>query len=262
MKPQTWLARTLSMAKLLGVVVAVVPAVAVADHHHGAVSSVAQPAFSAGVSLVAAQFDTMEYGGAYQGMVPAVQWTHGRFAATASAGVYRLEKNGLELYGAGDTVVHGQARAIERGGASAGVALALSVPTGDSRQGLGMGHVMAMPAAYVRWGNEAVGIDGSVGYGHAVGGDGHHVHGGPLIEPMNQQEITFTAGGDVALARRVRAGGRVSGAAPVGSGTTRVIGGARVRWSDGRVETAFELQAGLAGDPFTVRGVLETALRF
>ncbi len=29
-----------------------------------------------------------------------------------------------------------------------------------------------------------------------------------------------------------------------------------------QVDTAFDLETGLAGDPFTVRGVVETALRF
>jgi hypothetical protein len=35
-----------------------------------------------------------------------------------------------------------------------------------------------------------------------------------------------------------------------------------VGWGTSRVSTGFELQAGIAGDPFSVRGVLETALRF
>jgi hypothetical protein len=41
-----------------------------------------------------------------------------------------------------------------------------------------------------------------------------------------------------------------------------VIGAARAAWGNARVESAAELQVGLAGDPFTVRGIIETALRF
>jgi hypothetical protein len=74
--------------------------------------------------------------------------------------------------------------------------------------------------------------------------------------------VTWTASGDIALARVLRAGARVSGAVPTGDGSTRVIGGVRVLWTEGRVDTAFEMQAGVAGDPFSVRGVFETALRF
>jgi hypothetical protein len=79
---------------------------------------------------------------------------------------------------------------------------------------------------------------------------------------MNFQELTFTTSGELVLARQLRTGARLSGAVPVGEGATRVIGGVRVLWTEGRVDTAFEIQAGLAGDPFTVRGVVETALRF
>jgi hypothetical protein len=41
-----------------------------------------------------------------------------------------------------------------------------------------------------------------------------------------------------------------------------VIGAGRVAWGTPRVSTAFELQLGIAGDPFTIRGVVDTALRF
>jgi hypothetical protein len=243
------------------------PAIAQADHQHGMVAGAVErgSSFSAALSLVAAEFDTMEYGGDYQGLVPAVRWTHGQFAASANLGMYRLIKNGLEKMGVGDVVVHGQAALLERGKASAGVAAAVSAPTGDNQAGLGMGHPMVMPAAFARWASEDVSVDGSVGYGRAIGNDtsGHHSHGAwPLVEPMNLQEVTFTASGELALAKQLRAGGRFSGAVPIGDGTARMIGGVRVLWTEGRVDTAFEIQAGIAGDPFTVRGVLETALRF
>jgi hypothetical protein len=242
------------------------PAIAHGDHQHGMVTGAAErgSTFSAGVSLVAARFDTMEYGGDYQGLVPAARWTHDRFAVAANLGMYRLIKNGLELYGVGDAVVHGQASLLRHGGKTAGVALAVSAPTGDPLNGLGMGHPMVMPAAYAKWSDRKVSVDGSIGYGHAFGGaQSHHSHGAwPLVEPMNLSEVTFTASGEVVLARVLRAGGRISGGVPVGDGATRVVGGVRVLWSEGRVDTAFEVQAGIAGDPFRLRGVLETAVRF
>lgn len=242
-----------------------VPASARADHQHGMVtgSSESGSTMAAGVSLIAAEFDTMNYGGDYQAVVPSVHWASGRLAATGNLGVYRLQENGRELYGAGDAVVHGQARLTGTGPTTAGVALAVSAPTGDHQDGLGMGHPMVMPAGWARWGSGVIAIDGSLGYGQALAGSIHHSHGAwPLVEPMNESEVTWTASGNIALAKALHAGGRVSGAVPVGEGVTRVIGGVRVLWTEGRVDTAFEIQAGLAGDPFTVRGVLETALRF
>jgi hypothetical protein len=45
-------------------------------------------------------------------------------------------------------------------------------------------------------------------------------------------------------------------------GHERVIGAGRLGWGSGRVDTAVEVQTGLVGDPFTIRGLVETALHF
>ncbi|HEY0192711.1 MAG TPA: hypothetical protein VGC42_16440, partial [Kofleriaceae bacterium] len=74
--------------------------------------------------------------------------------------------------------------------------------------------------------------------------------------------VAWSAGADVEVGARVHVGGHLLGGVPIGTGVNRVIGGGRVGWGTRRVSTGFELQAGLAGDPFSVRGVLETALRF
>jgi hypothetical protein len=81
---------------------------------------------------------------------------------------------------------------------------------------------------------------------------------------MNMSELTWSAGGEVAIAEGVRGGARFTGGIPVGSmpGTDRVVGAVRAAWGAGRYDTAVEIQAGLVGDPFTIRGVLSTALRF
>jgi hypothetical protein len=248
------------------VVLGLAPVTAFADHQHGMLPGSGEGAttVSVGVSLIAAAFDTMSYGGDYQGVVPVVRMSHGRFAAAASIGMYRLQPNGRELYGPGDAVVHGQAGLFAKDRVTAGVALAVSAPTGNDITGFGMGHPMLMPAAYARWSDGRVGLDASLGYGRAIGGSAsHHSHGAwPLVEPMNLSEVTWTASTDLALARVLRVGARLSGAVPTDVGATRLIGGVRVLWTEGRVDTAFEMQAGVAGDPFSVRGVLETAVRF
>jgi hypothetical protein len=84
----------------------------------------------------------------------------------------------------------------------------------------------------------------------------------PLVEPMNMVEFTWSAGGDVALSDTVHTGARLSGGVPIGNGDNRIIGALRVAWGQGRFSTAAELQAGIAGDPFNVRGVVSTALSF
>ncbi len=67
-----------------------------------------------------------------------------------------------------------------------------------------------------------------------------------------------------AFGRGLHAVVRAGGGHPVGNflGHERVIGAVRFGWGTGRVDTAAEVQTGLVGDPFTIRGLLETALHF
>jgi len=219
---------------------------------------------SAGVAIEAAQFDTMSYVGSYQGITPSLGWMRGRFGAGATVGLYHLNKNGLSLYGIGDAMFTGHAMVFSTETVQTGLALHLMVPSGSELDGLGMGHVMALPSAWATWRSHRVAFRATAGYGWALtGSGGQHNHGpSPLVDPMNMQEVTWSAGGDLEVAHGVRVGGRAQGGIPIGVGSDRVIGAGRVAWGTPRISTAFELQLGLAGDPFTVRGVVETTLRF
>ena len=241
------------------------PAVARADHHD------AEPAptdgsstYDVSVTVLAATFDNSLYGGDYEGVAPAASWAIDRFAAGASWSYYRLLKNGERELGVGDLIGHGQVVLVGNDDAQAGVSFAISAPTGDELAGLGMGHTMLMPAAWGSWHDELVTVNASFGYSRALA-IGDHVHGmEPLVEPMNMSELTWSGGAEIGVAGGVRGGARFAGGVPVGDvpGITRVLGALRVAWRDGRVDTAGELQLGLAGDPFNIRGVLQTSLRF
>jgi hypothetical protein len=249
-----------------------------ADHHAMPSDDGGEPSpprygvFGASVSLVAASFSpappVMLYGGNYEGAVTSASWSIDRYSVAASAGFYRLIANGLETYGMGDLLVSGQATIVHARELHAGVVAAVSLATGDDIHGLGMGHAMAMPAAYVAWHRDRVALAATLGYSRALvhaRDFENHDHGvWPLVEPMNMSEITWAASGEVVVWRRVRAGLRLLGGVPVGViiGHDRVIGAARVAWASGRVDTTAELQVGFVGDPFTLRGVVSTALRF
>jgi hypothetical protein len=179
--------------------------------------------------------------------------------------VYHLDENGLSNTGLGDAMVSGHAMIFATDGLQTGVALHVMFPTGNEIESLGMGHTMAMPSAWGTWRGHAVTVMASAGYNRALvslGGAAHNHGPAPLVDPMNVQEMTWSAGADLDVGRGVQVGGRTLGGAPIGTGTTRVIGGGRVAWGTPRISTALEVQAGIAGDPFTIRGVVETALRF
>jgi hypothetical protein len=256
------------MAVRIIVFLAFASGTAFAQHHHGMEtqpqSGDAHDVFGAGVALVAASFETMDYGGNYQGLLPSLRWSRPRFGAAITAGYYRLEKNGAEIYGEGDLTVHGQALLVGDSHASAGIIAGVTAPIANGQRGMGMGHVMVMPAFFGTWAVDSFDLVATAGYSRAIGGDTDHDHGPwPLVEPMLMSELSWSAGGDLRAASDVRIGGRMSGGIPVGGpGDNRVVGALRVGWHAGRVETAAEIQAGLAGDPFTVRGVVSTALSF
>lgn len=248
-------------------------AAAHADHHGMTMpagdGSSDDSTYQASVAVLAATFspapsENMFYGGDYEGVVPAVGWAWGRFSAGAAWSYYRLIKNGARELGVGDLGAHGQVTLVSGDDGEAGLAFAASAPTGDEIAGLGMGHPMLMPAAWGVWHHAGIALGGSFGYSRALTGEGH-AHGmAPIVDPMNMSELTWSATADVPIAGGVRAGGRLTGGVPVGSmmGTDRLIGVLRVAWREGRVDTAGEVQFGLDGDPFNVRGVLETSLRF
>lgn len=237
-----------------------------AEHHHMDMPHEDEPGheIGAGLALVAATFETMSYVGNYQGVLPSVQWSHGRYGVAAGTGVYRVEENGADFYAVGDVLVHGHVAIAAHGGTSVGVIAGVSAPTGDSRRGTGMGHVMFMPALYGTAARGRLSGNASIGYSRALDGDMGHDHGPwPLVEPMLMAEVSWSAGADVAWTPTMATGLRVGGGIPAGAaGDNRVTAGARFGWRTGRVESAAEIQAGLAGDPFTVRGVVSTALSF
>ena len=238
---------------------------ALADHHGMVMSPEGGNTIGTSVSLLAASFATPDFAGDYQGVVPAVSWASPHYSAGVSVPLYRLQENGRERYGPGDVIVTGQGTFVMTDSIHAGAMLAVSAPTGDGQAGLGMGHPMVMPALWSTWSYERLTVSGSAGYSRAlVDSMSHHDHGPwPLVEPMNMSEISWSAAASVALPSSIHAGARMSGGVPVGAvGHDRVVGAVRVSWGAGRVDTAAELQAGLVGDPFTIRGVVETALHF
>lgn len=248
----------------IAILLASAPAFAQHDHAHDDHAASRPAALAAGVALVAASFDTTYYVGNYEGVVPSVRWSDARFAAIASAGVYRVSKNGAQSYDFADIGLHGQASIVRKDTFDAGVLAGISLPTGDSAHGTGMGHAMVMPGVYAAWSVERVRLAASVGYSRALGAASGHDHGAwPLVSPMLMSEISWTAGADVRMAPPITAGLRSAGGLPTGDGGgARAIAAGRVAWRSGRVDSAFEIQAGVVGDPFTVRGVVSTMVSF
>ncbi|HEV7558882.1 MAG TPA: hypothetical protein VGO00_25595, partial [Kofleriaceae bacterium] len=199
----------------IGVLAASTAARADHDGMHMAADEPTQ-AVTAGLSVLAASFDSEFYGGSYEGVMPSLRWSYGRFGAGTSLAFYRLEANGLDTNGIGDVMGDVDMRIASTPTASLSVMLGFSLPTGDDLHGYGMGHVMAMPMLVGTWTHARVTLTASGGFGRALTDLGSHDHGmWPLVEPMNMSEVTFGGGGDVAIAGGIHAGLRVAGGVPV-----------------------------------------------
>jgi len=240
----------------------------VARADHGMMMSGTDHATSeitAGLAVEAAGYSNALYVGTYQGVTPSLGWMYGRFGTTAAISLYHVDENGRSVRGLGDAMLGAHAIVVATDSLEVGAGLHLMLPTGSEPDNLGMGHAMAIPSAWLAWRARPLTVTASAGYGRALValGGTQHVHGaGPLVDPMNLQELTWSAGAEVDVGHGVQLGARTSGAAPLGAGQLRAICGGRVAWATPRVTTGFELSAGVAGDPFTVRGVVETTLRF
>ncbi len=234
-------------------------------HGHGAREGEEGSRFSAALGVIVATYDAMVFAGDYQGLAVTGRWSRGRFGAAVGLTGYRLEKNGRAVAGIGDLMLHGRATLLRAGSLTAGAVAMVMAPTGDHHAGLGMGHLMLMPGGWIQWAPGRLALAASAGYARGLGdGNIHAEHGGvwPLVDPMNASELSLGASGMVALASSLRAGVRADGAVPLGDGDARLAAGVRAVWTRGRVETTAELQGGLAGAPFGVRGLVEAAVRF
>ncbi|HEY4056194.1 MAG TPA: hypothetical protein VGM39_06270 [Kofleriaceae bacterium] len=247
-------------------------------HHHSGAHELlgtmhVHDAFVMSLSVLAADYTSPLFEGDYQGGIVGAWYSRGRFGGGASIGAYEINKNGRDVTGVGDLMLHGHVTAYEQGDVKLGAMLMVSLPTGNDVDGIGMGHVMLMPEAWITYAPGPFALAASAGYARMQGGAAAHAEHGapmwPLVDPMYAQEITFGGTAMYSLTHQLGVGVRGAGAVPVGADTVpvgdsdlRLSVGGRAVWIAGPVTTTFEVMGGVAGDPFGLRGVLETALRF
>ena len=258
-------ARRRAAAALVGGLALGASAAVRAEHDMGAMGADAGGAeLSVGLTLEHATYDNALFLGSYQGVTPSLAWMRGRLGASVALGLYHVDENGRSVYGIGDAMLGAHVTAFATPALLAGVALHVMLPTGAEIDQLGMGHVMVMPAVWGSWRAAPLTVSASVGYGRGLASmSGTHGHGaGPIVDPMNLQELTGAGGVAVDVGGGVTVAGRAAGAVALGAGHARLFGGARLAWASPRLSTGVELQLGVVGDPFTLRGVVDTALRF
>jgi hypothetical protein len=221
-------------------------------------------------TTLAASYRNALYEGEYQGGMLGLRLIFPRVMADASLPGYRIVKNGLTERGLGD--VHLGLRGVAyRSAGDEGATLELgpmidaTLPSGDPTRGLGMGHVMLMPGAFLRVTAARLTVQLQMAYGRALGDMQGHVHGpAPIVSPMNRSEVEHSLSLRGEVVPWFFLLGRIYGALPVvdDHGAAREMLGLGAELLFGALDVAFEQQLPLAGDPFTSRSLLRVGAQW
>jgi len=230
-------------------------------------------------ALEFATYDNARGEGHYAGVALGAGYIHDWLRLRAQLPAYRLKRNGETFTGPGDVLFAAEVaifRDADRFGS--GLGLAVSAPTGNADEDLGMGHFMLMPGAWAEFTRGPAFVQAQVAYGRALGADhapagehaghpGHAQHAtgpGPIVNPMNASEITgrLSAGYRVFGIVRPRAG--FDAAIPIADdqGEARAIAVLGVDFLPDPFDFALEGQLPFVGDPFTAKAELIAGFRF
>jgi hypothetical protein len=216
-----------------------------------------------------ARFESPRYEGHYQGLRLSGGVGRQRLYAGAALAAYRIVRNGLPGRGVGDLLLHSRVLLLraEHDRARAGVGLGVTLPTGDARADLGMGHVMLMPGAWASAQLNQILASAQLTYGKSLRGNNaahHHDSVGPLVAPMSGSELEATASASLPIypkAAGARARASVNGALPVldESGAARADLRLALLFGD-RVNTSLELHLPITGSPSTLKLVVALSI--
>jgi hypothetical protein len=224
--------------------------------------------FHVGFTSIAATFSDGEHGD-YQGLIPTLGWNHPWVNAELALPWYRLERGADETVGIGDLTADVRVAVYRADSAFAfGPELAVSFPTGDADDNLGMGHVMAMPGVWARVEWEQLSIMGQLAWGRALASSTSHAahahHAGheagaaqaysPIVNPMNMSEFEHALGLRYAVHPNLAFTGRWLGGVPLDdSGLARQLIGPGLQLTADALDASIEALVPIAGDPFDVR---------
>jgi hypothetical protein len=218
-------------------------------------------AVEAAVAAEAALLD----GADAQGMTTALRGQWRRLGARLAIPVYRIaHDDGDVAVGLGDLAVEASARLLGGERWRAGVVAGVTAPTGDADDGLGMGHAMLMPGAWITAAGGPVDVAAAASYGTAVGDPGghHHHRARALVNPMNRHELGGSLRAAYAATGALEVHAIALLAVPVGDGVTRAAAAGGARWHLGTWSIGAEAGAGITGKPFVSRGVLDLTRTF
>ena len=209
----------------------------------------------------------------YQGVAPSLSVTAGALTVSIRVPMYRLTQSTGTQLGLGDVAVEAWLALWKKHRITFGIGLPVGLPSGNASQGLGMGNVMVMPTAYTTWHGDVVDASASVSYNAVLGMMGMSMNSdssntmpadlGSLVNPMTMSELGASTRIGLHVAPSLRLVTEAALAVPlVARAEDRVVVGGGFDVVVGRVDVTAMFDAGVAGDPFGLRGVVELGARF
>lgn len=209
-------------------------------------------------ALETAEYEQGEARGTYQGLHLGFAYRDTWFRLGSAIAVYRLRDRTARRLGFGDLGLNAQVEVWHMAPALlVGIGIDATVPT--AANGLGMDHVMLMPAAFAEYRSRDYFGTMQLGYRYALSGASddhshHHSHHGPALPPVVHPMGSRELGGSLSAGYRFSAfAARVGGsyAVDLASGRTRERAGVSLGFDvvTSRWRSALDLLQSIAGQP-------------
>jgi hypothetical protein len=248
------------------------PAASAQSCHSSSLRPTSGLTYRVSLSSVFGSFTRGDTVGEYQGLFVTGTLSHPWFTAELALPGYRIAQTGSHAYGPGDIAlnVRGNVFRSDDESITLGPELALTLPTGSADDGLGMGHVMLMPGAFVTWQQGAFTLITQLAYGRALASASAHANHSstegptPIVNPMNRSELTHSIGFSASVHPNLRVTSRLIGAVTLGAhnGFAREIVAPGLQFIVGAFDFALEQQLPIVGAPFTSRTLMSVGAQW
>lgn len=227
-----------------------------------------EPGFLGFVRGEAAQYENRRYSGHYEGLLLGASYRSPAAGVAVVVPSYHLLRNGLDSSGLGDIGLEGRFLPLREQLALGGV-LALTLPTGNADEELGMGHAMVALGVLSTAELDFLSAELILGFGQALSSGSsthsHHASGlSPLVAPMNASELQASLAVSARPNRRFSTRLALSIAAPVGEepGASRGATTFGVALHEGRARLGLDASLPVVGDAFRAKAAVELGVQF
>jgi hypothetical protein len=245
------------------------PFAAQAQHCRAVPSEPESSSIEADLRAEAATYRTTRFEGSYEGLFLGAGFRAPLFALRMQLPRYRIVKNGLPQHGFGDLLGEAQLRVLQLREPTLrfGLALAITLPTGNRHAELGMGHAMWIPSVWADVTRSRFQLQAKLSYAGVFDDEaGHRGHArgpAPIVAPMNVSELGTLLSGSARVVGVIHL--RLSAFSAIAlndAGASRATALFATDFLFQKLRFTLEAELPLLGDPFLFKLASEAGIRF